>query len=131
HAEKIARNENPLALVAAAQQYPDPCYQAQIICTTIKTIIFTRSHKDKEMQKILALIAKYFKKIYKPTNNLRTSSNTKNKNVDTTPRYKNDNQTGQFRNQGTMTIVGAKETVVEKGVPLQAEQSDCLADTDE
>ncbi|GKE84485.1 hypothetical protein Tco_1558227, partial [Tanacetum coccineum] len=37
-----------------------------------------------------------------------------NKNVDTTPRYKNDNQTGQFRNQGTMTIVGAKETIDEQ-----------------
>ncbi|GKG19008.1 hypothetical protein Tco_0376107, partial [Tanacetum coccineum] len=42
--------------------------------------------KDKEMQKNLALIAKYFKKLYKPTNNnLRTSSNTRNKNVDTNP----------------------------------------------
>nr|GEX51149.1 hypothetical protein [Tanacetum cinerariifolium] len=81
------------------------------------------ARKDKEMQKNLALIAKYFKKIYKPTNNnLITSSNTKNKNVDTTPRYKNDNQTGQFGNQMTMTIVGARETV---------EQSDWLADTDE
>nr|GEZ81477.1 hypothetical protein [Tanacetum cinerariifolium] len=28
HAEKIARNANPLALVAAAQQYPKPYYQA-------------------------------------------------------------------------------------------------------
>nr|GEX32512.1 retrovirus-related Pol polyprotein from transposon TNT 1-94 [Tanacetum cinerariifolium] len=28
HAEKIAKNANPLALVAAAQQYPDPYYQA-------------------------------------------------------------------------------------------------------
>ncbi|GJV58833.1 copia protein [Tanacetum coccineum] len=64
------------------------------------------------MQKNLALIAKYFKKIYKPTNNnLRTSSNTRNKNVDTTPRYKNDNQTGQFGNQRTMTVVGARETI--------------------
>ncbi|GKF96217.1 hypothetical protein Tco_0288952, partial [Tanacetum coccineum] len=54
-----------------------------------------QAQRDKDMQKILALIAKYFKKIYKPTNNnLRTSSNTRNKNVDTTPRYKNDNQTG-------------------------------------
>ncbi|GJT82734.1 retrovirus-related pol polyprotein from transposon TNT 1-94 [Tanacetum coccineum] len=60
----------------------------------------------------MALIAKYFKKIYKPTNNnLRTSSNSRNKNVDTTPRYKNDNQTGQFRNQRTVTVAGAKETV--------------------
>ncbi|GJV87738.1 retrovirus-related pol polyprotein from transposon TNT 1-94 [Tanacetum coccineum] len=137
-----------------------------------------QAQKDKEMQKNLALIAKYFKKLYKPTNNnLRTSSNTRNKNVDTTPRYKNDNQTGQFGNQRTMTVAGARETVgsqvvqqsgiqcfnckefghfakecrkpkrvkdstyhkekmllckqAEKGVPLQAEQSDWLADTDE
>ncbi|GKD73766.1 hypothetical protein Tco_1332048 [Tanacetum coccineum] len=38
--------------------------------------------RDKDTQQNLALIAKYFKKIYKPTNNnLRTSSNTRNKNV--------------------------------------------------
>ncbi|GKD32645.1 integrase, catalytic region, zinc finger, CCHC-type containing protein [Tanacetum coccineum] len=137
-----------------------------------------QAQKDKEMQKNLALIAKYFKKIYKPTNNnLRTFLNTKNKNVDTTPRYKIDNHAGQFRNKRTMSVVGAKETVggqvvqqsgiqcfnckesghfakeckkpkrvkdstyhkekmllckqAEKGVPLQAEQSDWLADTDE
>nr|GEZ20164.1 hypothetical protein [Tanacetum cinerariifolium] len=56
-----------------------------------------QAQKDKDMQKNLALIAKYFKKIYKPTNNnLGTSSNSKNKNVDTTPRFKNDNQSGKF-----------------------------------
>ncbi|GJV90909.1 retrovirus-related pol polyprotein from transposon TNT 1-94 [Tanacetum coccineum] len=71
-----------------------------------------QAQRDKDMQKNLALIAKYFKKIYKPTNNnLRTSSNTRNKNVDTTPRYKNDNQTGQFGNQRAINIVGARETV--------------------
>nr|GFA33653.1 hypothetical protein [Tanacetum cinerariifolium] len=98
------------------------------------------------MQKNLALIAKYFKKIYKPTNNnLRTSSNSKNKNVDTTPRFKNDNQSGQFGKQRTVNVAGAREKVgslkAEKGkdsayhkekmllckqaeqvVPLQAEQ---------
>nr|GEW13821.1 retrovirus-related Pol polyprotein from transposon TNT 1-94 [Tanacetum cinerariifolium] len=53
-----------------------------------------QAQEDKEMQKNLALIAKYFKKIYKPTNNnLKTFSNNRNKNVDTTLRYKNDNQT--------------------------------------
>ncbi|GKG52305.1 hypothetical protein Tco_0547180, partial [Tanacetum coccineum] len=52
-----------------------------------------QAQRDKDMQKILALIAKYFKKIYKPTNNFKTSSNSRNKNVDNTPRYKNDNQT--------------------------------------
>ncbi|GJT54884.1 hypothetical protein Tco_0989938 [Tanacetum coccineum] len=94
----------------------------------------------------------------KPTNNnLRTSSNTQNKNVDTSPRYKNDNQTAQFRNYSTVTVAGARETVgsqecrklkrakdytyhkekmsmckqVENCVPLQAEQVDWLEDTDE
>ncbi|GKF73071.1 hypothetical protein Tco_0219403, partial [Tanacetum coccineum] len=62
---------------------------------------------------------------------LRTSSSTKNNNVDTTPRYKNDNQTGQFGNQRAVNVVGTRETVAEKGVQLQAEQFDWLADTDE
>nr|GEV13622.1 integrase, catalytic region, zinc finger, CCHC-type, peptidase aspartic, catalytic [Tanacetum cinerariifolium] len=71
-----------------------------------------QAQRDKDMQKILALIAKYFKKIYKPTNNnLRTSSNSRNKNVGTTPRYINDNQSAQFRNRRTMTVVGARENL--------------------
>ncbi|GJR05520.1 hypothetical protein Tco_0528504 [Tanacetum coccineum] len=46
-----------------------------------------QAQRDKEMQKNLALLAKYFKKLYKPTNNnLRTSSNSRNKTEDTTPR---------------------------------------------
>nr|GEU66907.1 hypothetical protein [Tanacetum cinerariifolium] len=99
--------------------------------------------RDKDMQKNLALIAKYFKKIYKPTNNnLITSLNSRNKNVDMTSWYKNDNHSGQFGNQRTMNVVGARENVgspermllckqAEQGVPLQAEQYDWLADTDE
>nr|GFC68836.1 hypothetical protein [Tanacetum cinerariifolium] len=31
--------------------------------------------------------------------------------MDTSPRYKNDNQTRQFRNQGTVTVDEARETV--------------------
>nr|GFA65219.1 hypothetical protein [Tanacetum cinerariifolium] len=62
--------------------------------------------------KNLDLIAKYFKKIYKPANNnLRTSSNSRNKNVDMTPRYKNDDHSGQFRNQRTVNVAGAREKV--------------------
>nr|GEY17881.1 hypothetical protein [Tanacetum cinerariifolium] len=62
-----------------------------------------QAQRDKDMQKNLALIAKYFKKIYKPTkNNLITSSNSRNKNVDTTPRYKNDDHSGHFRKQRTV-----------------------------
>ncbi|GJR40789.1 hypothetical protein Tco_1216473 [Tanacetum coccineum] len=64
----------------------------------------------------------------------------RNKTEDTTPRYNNDNQSGQFGNQRTMTVAGARETVgsqmmmckqAKHGVPLQAEQADWLADTDE
>nr|GEY50819.1 uncharacterized mitochondrial protein AtMg00810-like [Tanacetum cinerariifolium] len=58
--------------------------------------------------------ARMVKKIYKPTNNnLRTSSNSRNKNVDTTLRYKNDNQSGQFRNQRTVNVAGARENELE------------------
>nr|GEV57984.1 hypothetical protein [Tanacetum cinerariifolium] len=213
-AEKLARNANPLALVATAQASQDPYYQTPrshiSSAPSPKPSITSRSHtstrhkgkeiakpitppsetaseedsdpkqtqRDKDMQKNLALIAKYFKKIYKPTNNnLRTSSNSKNKNVDTTPRYKNDSQPGQFGNQRTVNVAATREKVgstvvqqsgiqcfnnkeyghfakecrkpkrvkdstyhkekmllykqAEQGVPLQAEQYDWLADTDE
>nr|GEX29076.1 hypothetical protein [Tanacetum cinerariifolium] len=71
-----------------------------------------QAQRDNDMQKNLALIAKCFKKIYKPTNNnIRTSSNSRNKNVDTSPRHKNDNQSGQFRNQRMVNVAGAREKV--------------------
>ncbi|GJZ71723.1 retrovirus-related pol polyprotein from transposon TNT 1-94 [Tanacetum coccineum] len=71
-----------------------------------------QAQRDKDMQKNLALLAKYFKRLYKPTNNnLRTSSNSRNKTEDTTPRYNNDNQSGQFGNQRTMTVARTRETV--------------------
>nr|GEY61838.1 retrovirus-related Pol polyprotein from transposon TNT 1-94 [Tanacetum cinerariifolium] len=69
-----------------------------------------QAQRDKDMQKNLALIAKYFQKIYKPTkNNLRISSNSKNKNVDMTQRYKNDDHSGQFGTQRTMNVAGIRE----------------------
>nr|GFA69492.1 hypothetical protein [Tanacetum cinerariifolium] len=50
--------------------------------------------------------------IYKPTNNnLKTSSNSKNTNVDTTPRYKNDDHSGQFGNQRIVNVAGTREKV--------------------
>nr|GEU66044.1 ribonuclease H-like domain-containing protein [Tanacetum cinerariifolium] len=76
-----------------------------------------QAQRDKDMQKNLAIIAKYFKKIYKPTNNnIRTSSNSKNKNVDTIPRFKNDNQSGQFKNQRTVNVAVARENIGSKVV---------------
>nr|GFC58191.1 hypothetical protein [Tanacetum cinerariifolium] len=35
----------------------------------------------------------------------------RNKNVDMTPRYKNDDHSGQFRNQRTVNVAGAREKV--------------------
>nr|GEU32063.1 hypothetical protein [Tanacetum cinerariifolium] len=100
-AERLARNANPLALVATAQTNQDPYYQTsrshKSHATSSKPSIPTRSHtttrhkgneiaklitppsetvseedndpeqaqRDTDMQKNLALIAKYFKKIYK------------------------------------------------------------------
>nr|GEW32238.1 hypothetical protein [Tanacetum cinerariifolium] len=146
-AKRLARNANPLALVATAQAIQDPYYQTskshKSYAPSSKPLIPTRTHTtfrykgkeiakpitppsetaseedsdpeqaqtNKDMQKNLALIAKYFKKIYKPTNNLQTSSNSSNKNVDTTLRYKNDNQSRQFGNQKTVNVARARENV--------------------
>nr|GEX57824.1 hypothetical protein [Tanacetum cinerariifolium] len=142
----------------------DTCQTAQAMCKAIERLQQGESLNIQD--------------IYKPTNNnLRTSSNSRNKNVDTTPRYKNDNQSRQFRNQRTVNVVRARENVgssvvqqsgiqcfnykdfghfakecrkpkrvkdfayhkekmlmckqAKQGVPLQAEQYDWLADTDE
>nr|GEZ22526.1 hypothetical protein [Tanacetum cinerariifolium] len=115
HAERLARNANPLALVATAQANRKEI--AKPITPPSETASEEDSdpeqaQKDKDMQKNLALIENYFKKIYKPTNiNLETSSNSRNKNVDMTPRYKNDNQPQQFGNQRTVNVDGARENV--------------------
>ncbi|GJW58262.1 hypothetical protein Tco_0104993 [Tanacetum coccineum] len=62
-----------------------------------------QAQRDKDMQKNLALVAKYFKKLYKPTNNnLRTSSKSKNKNVDTTLRLSKPKEWGCFQAMSTV-----------------------------
>ncbi|GJT91444.1 retrovirus-related pol polyprotein from transposon TNT 1-94 [Tanacetum coccineum] len=190
-AERIARNANPLVLVAATRHYPDTYPQAPPAPQPYKThapssrqTTSTISHattrnkgkeifkapsppfesapeehndeeeaqRDKKIQKSLALIAKQLKNIYKPTNNnLIISSNTKNKNVDTSPRTMNDKQTGQFGNQRTMTVAKNKEVIGNQRVKdyeyhkqkmllckkeaacikLSAEQSEWLSDTND
>nr|GEU44488.1 hypothetical protein [Tanacetum cinerariifolium] len=87
-----------------------------------------QAQRYKDMQKNLALIAMYFKKIYKPTNNnLRTTSNSRNKHVDTSPRYVKDNLSGQFGNQRTVTIVGAKETVSSQDTDEEVDEQELKA----
>nr|GEW87670.1 hypothetical protein [Tanacetum cinerariifolium] len=126
-AERLARNANPLALVSTTQANQDHTtkHQGKQIAKPITPSSGTafeeyndpeQAQRDKDMQKNLAFIAKYFKKIYKPTNNnLETSSISRNKNVDMTPQYKNDDHSGQFKNQKTVNVAGAKEKV---GIPV-------------
>nr|GFA57274.1 hypothetical protein [Tanacetum cinerariifolium] len=142
----------------------DACQTAQEMWEAIKRLQQAfeedsdpeQAQRDKDMQNNLALIAKYYKKIYKPTNNnLRTSSNSRNKNVDTTSwenvgspvvkqsgiQYFNCKEFGHFAKEcrkpkRVKDSTYHKEKMLlckqaEQGVPLQAEQYDWLADTDE
>ncbi|GJZ18437.1 hypothetical protein Tco_0554560 [Tanacetum coccineum] len=164
-AERIAKNANPLAFVAAAQQYLDSYCQApkshKSYAPSSKQSSFTRyhvptRHKGKAIANHSHL---YLSQLLKKTmiwNKLREIRICR-KNLAFIAKYKNDNQTSQFRNQRTVTVVGARETVgsqecrkpkrvkdytyhrekmllckqAEKGVPLQVEQADWLEDTDE
>ncbi|GJS36497.1 hypothetical protein Tco_0534879 [Tanacetum coccineum] len=114
-AERLARTANPLALVAQQQpvyhhqnhptqntQYSSNRSQ-QSTRNRGKAIVTSSAptydpepatvtddeemSKEKEIDKLMALISLSFKKIYKPTNNnLRTSSNTSRANQDNSPR---------------------------------------------
>nr|GEV73121.1 hypothetical protein [Tanacetum cinerariifolium] len=137
HAKKISRNTNPLTLVTATQQYPNTYYQAskshKSYAPPSKQSSSTRSHRDTDMQKNLALIVKYFKKIYKPTDNNLKTSTTRNKNVDTSPRHfakecrkPKRGKDYTYHKEKMLLCKQAK-----KSVSLQADQADWLEDTDE
>nr|GFC69868.1 hypothetical protein [Tanacetum cinerariifolium] len=65
--------------------------------------------KDKEIDKLMALISLSLKKIYKPTNNnLQTSSNTSRENQDNSPRI---NRGSGYDNQRLGNVAGARENV--------------------
>ncbi|GKB93446.1 retrovirus-related pol polyprotein from transposon TNT 1-94 [Tanacetum coccineum] len=89
-AERMAKNANPLALVATAQTLQDPYYQSsksyKSYAPTSKASLPTRSHATTRYKG---------KEIAKPI----------------TPPCDNDNQTGQFRNQRAVNVVGARETI--------------------
>ncbi|GJT64811.1 hypothetical protein Tco_1016291 [Tanacetum coccineum] len=117
--ERLARTVNPLALVAQQQQQPVCHHQPNL--THYTQSLSTRSQATTRNigegdYKIMALILMSFKKIYKPTNNnLRTLSNTRNLNVDNTPRSSRgigyDRQTGQYDNKRAVNVAGARENV--------------------
>ncbi|GJY80966.1 retrovirus-related pol polyprotein from transposon TNT 1-94 [Tanacetum coccineum] len=140
-AERLARTANPLALVA--QQQPvyhhqnHPTQNTQYSSTRSqqstrnrgKAIVTSSAptydpepatvtedeemSKEKEIDKLMALISLSFKKIYKPTNNnLRTSSNTSRANQDNSPRI---NRGTGYDNQRAVNVAGARENV---GTPV-------------
>nr|GEU77709.1 hypothetical protein [Tanacetum cinerariifolium] len=105
--------------------------------------------KDKEIDKLMALISLSFKKIYKPTNNnLQTSSNTSRANQDNSLRI---NKGAGYDNQRLGNVAGARETIgkmvvkdaayhrekmllckqEEAGIQLNAKQADWRDDTDD
>nr|GEW10900.1 hypothetical protein [Tanacetum cinerariifolium] len=162
-AERIAHTANPLALVAQSQHvyHPQnhPTHYIQN-SSTISQQAATRNRgkpivnspqpiydqepsmiaeddetsKDKEIDKLMALISLSFKKIYKPTNNnLLTSSNTSRANQDNSPRI---NRSTGYENQRIGNVARARETVgstvqEEARIQLNAEQADWRDDTDD
>nr|GEW65432.1 hypothetical protein [Tanacetum cinerariifolium] len=144
-AERITRTTNPLTLVAQQQPVYHPqnhptnytqnsSTRSQQAATRNRGKVIVNSpppiydiepsmvaeddkmSKDKEIDKVMALISLSFKKIYKPTkNNIRTSSNSSRANQDNSPRI---NRATRYENQRIGNVVGAREivgtTVVQK-----------------
>ncbi|GKC11716.1 hypothetical protein Tco_1008498 [Tanacetum coccineum] len=139
-AERLARTANPLALVAQQQPVYHPqnhhthythnsSTRSQQAATRNRGKSIVNSppptydqepkmvaeddslSKDKEIDKLMALISLSFKKIYKPTNNnLRTSSNTSRAHQDNTPRI---NRGTRYDNQMAVNVAGDRENVVQ------------------
>ncbi|GJT76983.1 hypothetical protein Tco_1043708, partial [Tanacetum coccineum] len=137
-AERLARTANPLALVTQQQPVYHPqnhtnhytqnySTRSQQAATKKRGKAIVNSSpptydqeptmvteddeisKEKEIDKLIALISLSFKKIYKPTNNnLRTSSSTSRTNQDNTPRI---NRGTGYDNQRVVNVVGARENV--------------------
>ncbi|GKF17561.1 hypothetical protein Tco_0062479 [Tanacetum coccineum] len=140
-AERLARIANPLALVAQQQPayHPQnhPNHNTQYSSTRSQQATRNRGKaivnssapiydqepatvteddkrlKEKEIDKLMALISLSFKKIYKlANNNLRTSSNTSRANQDNSPRI---NKGTGYENQRVVNVAGTRENV---GTPV-------------
>nr|GEW24835.1 cryptochrome1c [Tanacetum cinerariifolium] len=118
-AESITKNVNPLSLVAAAQSYPDPYYQApksrKSYAPTSKALPPTRSlattrHKGKELAKPITPPSESASEEDSDPEQAQRDKDMQ-KNLALIAKYKNDNQAGQFGKQRTVTVVGARETV--------------------
>ncbi|GJT31409.1 hypothetical protein Tco_0911684 [Tanacetum coccineum] len=173
-AERLARTANPLTLVAQQQPVYHPenhlthytnnsSTKSQPAATRNRGKAIVNSStptydqepamvaeddemsKEKEIDKLIALISLSFKKIYKPNNNnLITSSNTSRANQDNSPRI---NRGTRYDNQKVVNVARARENVgkgcslsqekmllckqEEAGFQLNAEQADWRDDTDD
>nr|GEZ76866.1 hypothetical protein [Tanacetum cinerariifolium] len=173
-ADKIVRVANPLALVAQQQQvsyhqiHPTHFNQNSSTRTHQSTTrkrekavvnspqpIYDQepsmvdddedTSKDKEIDKLMALISLSFKKIYKPTNNnLRTSSNTSRANQDNSPRIHRNVGMKEYghvarecqKPKRAKDAAYHREKMLlckqeEAGIQLNAEQADWRDDTDD
>ncbi|GKC50451.1 hypothetical protein Tco_1073196, partial [Tanacetum coccineum] len=87
--------------------------------------------KEKEIDKLMALISLSFKKIYKPTNNnLQTSSNTSRANQDNSPRI---NRRTRYEIQKVVNVAGARENVgtqIQEVTPNAADNSGPIFDVE-
>ncbi|GJX67642.1 hypothetical protein Tco_0303369 [Tanacetum coccineum] len=89
--------------------------------------------KEKEIDKLIALISLSFKKIYKPTNNnLKTSSNTSRANQDNTPRINRgigkgmpETETGKGCN-----LSQGEDAIIQKVTPDAADNSGPIFNTE-
>nr|GFC21323.1 hypothetical protein [Tanacetum cinerariifolium] len=89
----------------AIVNYPQPIYDQEPSMVDDDD----ETSKDKEIDKLMALISLSFKKIYKPpNNNIRTSSNTNRAHQDNYPRI---NRNAGYESQRIGNVAGARETV--------------------
>nr|GFC22285.1 hypothetical protein [Tanacetum cinerariifolium] len=85
--------------------------------------------KDKEIDKLMALISLSFKKIYKRTNNnLFTSSNTSRANQDNSPRI---HRNAGYESQRSGNVAGVRETVGGSWNSVECISIDWKDDTDD
>ncbi|GJX09353.1 hypothetical protein Tco_0199212 [Tanacetum coccineum] len=132
--ERIAKNANPLALVAAASPYPDPYYQApkshKPYAPTSKQSSSTRSNASTKFKG---------KEIAKPIIPPSESASEEDSDPEQAQRDKDMQKNLALIAKIPKRVKDSmyhKENMLlckqdEKGVPLQADQSDWLAETDE
>nr|GEZ33891.1 hypothetical protein [Tanacetum cinerariifolium] len=115
-------------------------HQPEVNEIRVEKIAHDETSKDKEFDKLMALISLSFKKIYKPTNNnLRTSLNTSRANQDKSPRINRSAGHVARECQKPKRVKDAayhKEKMLlckqeEAGIQLNAEQADWRDDTDD